>query len=51
MDARLDAEFACTELDRLIDPPNELLLFERVRLRRAAALSKAAEGAADRADI
>ena len=51
MDARLDAEFAGTEFDRLINPPNELFLFQRVRLRRTAALSKATEGAADRADV
>ena len=51
VDARLDAELAGAELDRLVHARAELLAVVLVGVRRALALPEAAEGAADGADV
>ena len=51
MDPRLHADLGRAELDRLVHPPRELLLGVLVGVRRALALTEAAERAADDADV
>ena len=51
MNAGLHAHLRSAELDRLRDAPCELLLRVLVRVGRPAALSEAAERAADHADV
>ena len=51
MDARLDAQLGRAELERVVDPRDELLLVVLVGVRRALALAEAAERAADGAHV
>src|SRR6267378_1487288 len=48
---RLDAQLGRAVVERLLDPPHEVGLVVLVGVGRALALAKAAEGAADRADV